>query len=240
MARVDKTPKKINNEPRVRQARSNVIVREEHPKGEKFFRIILWIMLTAFLATIAWIVIDTIIKSNQSDEPPFFEKSMYVNQTDIRALTASDGDGATVSNPHLGNYWSNSSDIDIYIYFFDENLEEKADNVEVFKRQEAISTLIKDNWSKAHEDEITNADGKREKNGNFWFGEEGNKFAIFFFDISNPMNHGYTDIDPGIFMNSRARSPFALNVNLSEVLAIDHVIASNDTLSTFTNIFNTL
>ncbi|CCV63716.1 Hypothetical protein BN85401390 [Alteracholeplasma palmae J233] len=174
MARVNtntkKNKKSSNNKKEVR--RSNVVTQEESPKGEAFFKIVLWLMFAAFLAAATWLIVQTIINNNDKETKPF-ESEMYVTLDEVKALDASENFKET-TNENLKKAFSTTK-LDVYVYFYNSSL---TDGKEVYQTED--SKLIKELWENAKKETYKN---EADEEVNF-YSFEGN-FTVFFFDFAN-------------------------------------------------------
>lgn len=171
MARVNKPKnnnKKRTNKPINKETKkANVIVQEESPKGEAFFKVVLWLMLAAFLVAATWLTVQTIINNKPKDD---FASEMYITNSDLNTIATEE---AYKSSDNLSKNLKKAftKKLDVYIYFYDSTLTEGT------KYQDESKKVIKEMWKnvKVEEDKVG------DKEFNFYYFEG---FAIFFLDIS--------------------------------------------------------
>lgn len=207
MARVNK-PKKSNkngnNKPVQKEVRrSNVVAQEESPKGEAFFKVVLWLMLAAFLAAATWLTVQTIINNSKKDDS--FATEMVIESSDLEVIATQD---AYKVSPNLSYNLKKAFDkkLDVYIYFYDSKLTDGT----VY--QEENKKIITELWKHVKEEEDKIGDAEY----NFYYFEG---FALFFFDISSVEEYNLDGFEEG---NTSIAKPYLGEIIFTEEVATLH------------------
>lgn len=153
--------------------RENVtyIPKEESPKGETFFKIVLSLMIVGILAVITYFIVDGII-GNKVEDPYLFDSKMYLNYQDVNALINDQHNNFV--NKHLGEAIDQYDGINnIIIVFYQGDYEEKYDDI-IIDRHESLIEKVNNMRELMNESEV------------FEGLVYGRGHAIFYMDVSVP------------------------------------------------------
>ncbi|VEU83106.1 Uncharacterised protein [Acholeplasma hippikon] len=181
-------------------------VKEESPKGELFFKIVLYIMAAGLLAITLYFVIDTIFNKSDKGFEPTYHANNYVNVSHVRQIV----DGENFENiEHVGIRYALDHYKYVYVLFIADYDQSSIDEKALDRQTEALNVVNElFGLSVKKELAVTNPDVE-----DYTIVTLGDEVAIFFVDVTLSDNAAYRSVvDTGEGQAASASLPVMLEV----------------------------
>lgn len=154
----------------VKRENVSYIPKEESPKGETFFKIVLTLMIVGILGVVTYFIVDGII-GNKSDDDRLFDSSMYLSVVDVQALI-NENYGA-ITNSYLQLALEQHDGIDnVIIVFYHGDYEDRFEGT-IKNRHESVVSKVNG---------IRDLTEESEDHEGFMYGRG---YAVFYMDVSD-------------------------------------------------------
>lgn len=163
--------------PRQQVQRENVtyIPKEESPKGELFFKIILTVMVVAIIAVVGYFVIDSLV-NREEDSDRLFEEQMYISYTNLDFLIK--GNYESINSDYIDLALTHHGGINnLVVILYDGDYETLHDEgTSLYNRHTQVIDLVNQARNIMLETDSEDKDG-------FIYGRG---YTFFYMDVSHP------------------------------------------------------
>ena len=162
-------------------------VKEESPKGELFFKIVLIIMAAGLLSITLYFVFDTIFKKTEAGFEPTYHENNYISLSHVNQVV---GDENFENINHAGFRHALDHYKYVYVIFIADYNKESLDE-KVLERQNAALAVVDQIFALDIKKELAVDNGTDEEYTIITLGDE---VAIFFVDVTQSGNTDYRSV----------------------------------------------